>query len=167
MTALRPPGRVAAAAVFAMLLLLPVRPVIADTADAGAAKMWQLLKDSGYDYVRKTDSVWYVEEHGQKLGDYKIIGACSDDLLVIFVIVAEKARLGDMQQISYKIARLNHEMDKVKIGIDDDGDAFVRADLTLRILDVRELKDQVTQLAAAADEAYGDLQPFLKPAAKE
>jgi hypothetical protein len=52
-------------------------------------------------------------------------------------------------------------MDRVKISIDKDGDLNVRVDLSIRRLDVEELKTNIEQLSAAADELYSAIKPFL------
>ncbi len=51
--------------------------------------------------------------------------------------------------------KFNHHVDRVKIGLDDDGDTFVRVDLSLRLLDAQEFKLNVEQVAAGADELAG------------
>ena len=38
--------------------------------------------------------------------------------------------------------RLSNDLDYVKIGIDNDGDLFVRAELRVRMLDAAEFKKQ-------------------------
>jgi hypothetical protein len=59
------------------------------------------------------------------------------------------------------LLRLNAEIDYVKVGMDDDGDAFVRIDLNARGLDQQEMKDNIEQLAAAADVVYAAIKPYL------
>jgi len=49
------------------------------------------------------------------------------------------------------------EFDKVKIGLDDDESLMARIDMTTRILDVAELTENLDQIGAACDEAYGVL----------
>jgi len=58
--------------------------------------------------------------------------------------------------------KFNHRVDRVKIGLDDDGDTFVRVDLSLRVLDAQEFKLNVEQVAAGADEVFAGIQTFLK-----
>jgi len=48
----------------------------------------------------------------------------------------------------------------VKIGIDNDGDAFVRTDISIRILDKDALKAVIEQVAAAAEETYAAMKPY-------
>jgi hypothetical protein len=130
--------------------------------DADHAKIAQLLQGSGYHYVQKNDSVWYIEFERKSLGTFKVIGASQQGLLVVFVTIARKARLDLSSDLSYKMLKLNHELDRIKVGIDDDGDAFVRVDLSIRTLDEEEFKLNIEQVANAAEEAYADIQPLLK-----
>ena len=129
-------------------------------ADPNAAKVFRLLKAAGYDYTKKTDTVWYVMRHGKTLGDYKVIGANQGDLLVVFVTVAKKEHIEMDLDLASKMLSLNNDLDQVKIGIDDDGDAFVRTDISIRTLDQQAFKEMVEQVAASAEETYAAIKPF-------
>jgi hypothetical protein len=82
-------------------------------------------------------------------------------LAVLFALVAEKKDLKLTPEAMAKMLRLNSDLDRVKIGVDDDGDAFVRIDASIRILDTDEFKALIEQTAAAADEVFAALKPFL------
>ncbi len=43
---------------------------------------------------------------------------------------------------------------------------IVRLDMTLRIADTKEFKENVEQVSAATDEIYAAIKPFLVPAKK-
>ncbi len=139
--------------------------VAADSGDdKDAAKVDRLLKRSGYTVSKKSDSVWTVDYHGKQLGDFKVIIATESGLVVVFVIVAHQADILMDQDLAMAMLKLNHNLDRVKVGIDDDGDAFVRADENVRVLDQAEFKDCVEQVAASADETYAAMKPYLKTA---
>jgi hypothetical protein len=125
------------------------------------AKVEGLLKQLGQGYERKSDTIFVVPMTGKNLGDFKVVLATGDGLEVIFVVLAKQARIPDNIDLAKKMLRLNHEFDWVKVEIDDDGDADVRGDVSLRTLDAVELKKNVAQVAAAADEAYGVMLPYL------
>ena len=148
-----------AACLFIPSLLYADQP--ASKPDPSAAKVLRLLKASGYDYTQKTDAVWYIMKHGEKLGDFKVIGANEGDLLVVFVTVAKKANIEMDLDLAKKMLSLNNDLDQVKIGIDDDGDAFVRTDISVRILDQDAFKTTVEQVAASAEGTYAAIQPYL------
>ena len=144
-----------------LLFLAPARADSDDTTK-DAARIDTLLHQAGYESDRRSDVVWTVARSGRSLGDFKVIVTTGNGLLVVFVIVAHKADMKMSEALAYKMLNLNHEFDRVKVGIDDDGDAFVRSDVSMRVLDEVELKEQIEQVAAAADESYGDIKPFLK-----
>lgn len=134
---------------------------LAQTTSSSSAKVKQLLQDSGYHFVQKTDTVWYIEFHGKTLKSFKVILASQDDLLVTFVTVATKKQLSNTPEFAKTLLRFNHSLDYVKVGTDDDGDLFVRTDASLRIMDVKNLKEIVEQVSAGSDEVYKGIYPFL------
>jgi hypothetical protein len=131
--------------------------------DASAARVGHLLEVSGYNFKQspKSDKVWVVDFKGKSLASFKVVLATQDDLLVTFVTVTEKKRLPTSSEFLAKLLKFNHSLDRVKIGIDDDGDLFVRTDVTIRVLDNQEFKLNIEQVAAAADEVYNGIKPYL------
>ena len=123
--------------------------------------MTQLLESSGYNFKVVNATVWSINFTGKKLPTFKVILATQDDLVVVFVTIAEKKNLPMTADFLYRLLRFDHSLDRVKVGIDDDGDAFVRVDLTVRILDLQEFKMNIEQVAAAADETYGGIMASL------
>jgi len=146
----------------ALLSLGLAAPASADDA-ADAKRVDKLLKQAGYTFEKKNDTVWVIKQHGENLGDFKEILAIGDGLLVIFATIARDADLPRTADLEYKMLQMNHQLDRIKVEIDDDGDADVRSDVTLRTLDTAELKEQVHQVAASADEVYAAIKPFLAP----
>src|SRR5262249_32947938 len=74
--------------------------------------------------------------------------------LVTFVIVAKKAAIQKTPQMMDALLTANHDYDYTKIGLDKDGDMFVRIDMPLRSVDSKELKSIIDQVANASDEVY-------------
>ncbi|HYL20740.1 MAG TPA: YbjN domain-containing protein [Gemmatimonadales bacterium] len=124
-------------------------------------KVARLLDGSGFPYVKRADSVWTIEFHRENLKTFQAIIAPGGDLLVTFVIMAKNAQLNVTPEFMNTLLHLNHELDYVKVGLDNDGDLFVRCDLALRILDEQEFKHAIGQLAASADQAYGRVNSFI------
>jgi hypothetical protein len=60
------------------------------------------------------------------------------------------------------LLRSNHDMDFVKVGLDGDGDAFVRIEISSRLLDAQEFKKIMDQVTAATDAVYTRIKPYLK-----
>lgn len=152
--------RLATASLLLCALCAVQAPARADEAK-DQAKLESLMKRAGYDYEKKADGVWVVVRTGKQLASFKEIVALEKGLVVIFVIVAHKADMAMDLDLATKMLSLNHELDRVKIGTDDDGDAFVRLDASLRVLDVEETKEDMEQVASASDEVYGDMRPSL------
>jgi hypothetical protein len=145
-----------------VLLFFAVPPAPAQTASS-AAKIAQLIETSSYHINRKTDTVWYIDLHGKSLKDFKLIFAVQDDLLVAFVTAATKAQMPETPEFMHVLLRFNHTIDRVKIGLDDDGDLSVRCDASVRVLDAAEFRAVLDQVAAAADEVHKGVSAFLSP----
>jgi hypothetical protein len=63
-----------------------------------------------------------------------------------------------------KLLRFNINFDRVKIGIDEDGNIVARIDLSVRILDDRELKESLLQLLSVADAVYQEIGSYMQVA---
>lgn len=148
-------------AVAALTLSLCLPSLVRADDSADAARIDKLLKQAGLTFEKKNESVWVIMQHGDNLGDYKEVLATGGGLLVIFVTIARDADIPRTEDLEYKMLQLNHQLDRIKVEIDDDGDAAVRADVTIRTLDAAELKEEVHQVAASADEVYSDIKPYL------
>ena len=127
----------------------------------GAGKVDQLMKASGYDFSRKTATVWVSDFTGKNLKNFRLVVAIQDDVLVSFVTVASKARMPVNTAFMLKLLRFNSTLDRVKIGYDDDGDLFVRCDASVRVLDAKEFHSIVDQVSAASDEVYKGIADYL------
>jgi hypothetical protein len=60
-----------------------------------------------------------------------------------------------------KLLSLNDDFDRVKVGIDGDGDLFTRIDLSLRVVDTQELKTNLEHISGAVDQTYAAIKPYL------
>lgn len=132
-----------------------------DETSRSSAKITQLLRASGHEFEQKSDTVWAVSYHGKSLKQYRVVIAVENDLMVVFVTVAPKAQLPMTTDFMLTLLRLNNTFDRVKIGLDHDGDLFVREDSSVRILDAQEFKEILDQVSATADETYGDIEDSL------
>lgn len=129
---------------------------------AGAAKTVQLLEGSGYGYTKAQGNVWVIKFKGQQLTEFPVIVIYSENMLILVSVVAEKKDYRVTPELMQKLLALNDDLDRVKVGIDkDDGDLFVRIDLSLRVVDDQEFKANLEQISAAVDETYAVLKPFL------
>lgn len=158
-------AKIAALVVIVLLLNMPLQVGAAQEPSAAtkvsAAKVVQLLTASGYTFKQLTPIVWTIDFTGKSLPNFKVLLSTQDDLLVIFVIAAEKKNIPLNTNFMFKLLRFNHSLDRVKVGLDDDGDLFVRVDLSVRILDVTDLKLNVEQVAASSNEVYAAIKGDL------
>lgn len=134
-------------------------------AESPAAKLESLIKASGYTSTKVNDSVWTIDFNGKQLPRFKVVLSASakekEGIFVIFANPADKAKLPSTPSFLSMLLRANHDFDYVKVGIDGDGDAFVRADIP-DSADGSYFKSVVEQVAAATDQLYGRMKPMLR-----
>jgi hypothetical protein len=146
-------------------LLLCLLFMHAALAQGPAEKLEALIKSSGYTSSKVGDNVWTIDFTGKQLAKFKLIlsasGKDKEGIVVVFANPAEKSRLPATTNFMLLLLKANHDFDYVKIGIDGDGDVFVRADLP-DSADGGYFKSIVEQVAAATDQLYGRMKPLLK-----
>jgi len=136
---------------------IPAKSIVAQ--ESSSAKVGRLLERSGYKYEKKGAEVWTIAFTAKALTSFNVILATQGDLLVTFVIISHKKDIELTPAFMQKLLKFNHNLDRVKVGIDDDGDLFVRTDQSIRVADDKEFKDNVEQVAAAANEVYAGIKP--------
>lgn len=128
---------------------------------AVASKIVQMLEESGHSYAKASGNVWTVKFKGNNLQDVNVIVVGTDTMLVLVSVLAEKQEFKTTPESLTKLLRLNDDYDRVKVCIDDDGSVILRVDITMRITDAKEFKENVEQMSAATDEIYAVIKPFL------
>jgi hypothetical protein len=128
---------------------------------ASVAKIVQLLEESGHNYGKGGENVWFIKFQGNQHPEFNVVIAGHEKLLVLISVVAEKKDFNLSPEMMKKLLALNDDFDRVKIGIDEDGDLFARIDLSLRVVDAQEFKVNVEQISAAVDETYAAIKPYL------
>jgi hypothetical protein len=128
------------------------------------AKVARLLNGSGVKFTKVDNGIWTVPYSGKQLPDFNVIIAAEKDVLVMFVVVADQKQFRPAPELFKKLLAHNDEFDRVKIGIDKEGGVVVRMDLSIRLIDKKELTESLDQTAAATDEVYASIRPFLNPA---
>jgi hypothetical protein len=129
---------------------------------ANAAKLGQLLKQSGYTYKTHSSNTWSIELQRKNMGTVRVITSVGSDLIVTFAMLAKKANIQKTLPFLDTLATANHEYDYAKIGLDKDGDLFVRIDTPSRLIDVKEFKSIVEQVANASDEVYAKVSGSIR-----
>ena len=125
-----------------------------------SSKVSQLLEQSGYSYSKDGDNLWTMNFRGKALGEFKVIITSVESMAALLVVVAKRKELNPTPELMRTLLRMNDDFDKVKVVVDKDGDLLVRVDTTIRIMDLDELKANVEQVAAAADEVAKAIKPY-------
>ena len=137
----------------------------AEQARASVSKVGRLLDESGYKFTKVADSVWTIPFEGKSLPSFTVIVSTQENIAVIFVILAKKAELNATPEMMRQLLQLNADLDKVKIGLDDSDDLFVRIDSGIRVMDVEEFKANVDQVSGATDEVHRRIKAYIRAAA--
>ena len=153
-----------ATALFIVVLCLHLEQSPACAQDNSSEKVGTLLDQSGYTFTKVKSNVWTINFTGKTLPKFKVIITTGPELVVMFVTLIPKDNFQLTSEAMYKILRVNHRLDRIKVGIDNDGDVSVRIDVSDRTLDLKEFKINIEQLAAASDETYSDLKQWVKTA---
>ena len=97
------------------------------------------------------------------MSEFNVTISGNESTLVVFVVLVEqqKSLHGNIQELMYKLLKFNDAADYVKLCIGDDSELLVRSDLPTRTLDLQEFKDGVEQVAAATDEIYATVRPYV------
>lgn len=133
---------------------------------ASATKIVQMLEESGAGYAKAADNVWVAKFIGKQKAEIVVMVIGHENMLILSGVIAEKKEFKVSPDLMMQLLRLNDQYDRVKVGIDGDGDLFVRIDLSIRVVDAREFKENLDQASAAADEIYGAIKAHLLPAKK-
>ena len=125
-------------------------------------KIEQMLKATGFTYKTHNPITWSIEFERKTIGKFRVIISNSEDIIVTFTTVTEKAKIRKTPQLMEALLAANHEYDYAKIGLDKDGDLFVRIDSPVRVTDAALLKSIIEQVANASGEIFTKNASFLK-----
>ncbi|MGO9434893.1 MAG: hypothetical protein ACLPH3_09515 [Terracidiphilus sp.] len=156
-------ARIARLRVLLLVLLLPMGAWAKSlSTDDSAAKVVNLMRADSYNYLStKSPTVWMIPFTGDHLKNIKVVVTVKDSTMVVFVTVAENQHLPVTTDFMRTLLEQNHELDRVKVGYDREGDLSVRIDGSVRVMDAAELRDIVNQVKNASDEIYGMIEPSL------
>jgi hypothetical protein len=133
-----------------------------NTTAQSSAKVTQYLKQGGYTYRQAGDNVWVIKMEGNVLKNYEALVATNEGVVVIGVVMANKKDFNPANDLYFKLLKLNHERDFMKIGFDNDDDLFVRTEQKVRNLDLGEFQALIEQVKSATDLLYTEIKPSLK-----
>ena len=145
------------------LLTAPLsRPADALATGDNAAKVVSFMRADSYNFVpTKSPTVWMIPFTGDHLKDIRVVVTVKDTTMVVFVTVVQNQRLPITTDFMRTLLEQNHELDRVKVGYDREGDLSVRIDGSMRVMDAAELLEIVNQVRNASDEIYGIIEPSL------
>jgi hypothetical protein len=136
--------------------------VLTLTTNDSAAKIVNLMQADSYNFQpTKSPTVWLIRFAGDHLKDIKVVVTVKDSTMVVFVTLVENQRMPVTTDFMRTLLEQNHELDRVKVGYDRDGDLSVRIDSSMRLMDAAELREVVNQVKNASDEIYGMIEPSL------
>ncbi|HTA78763.1 MAG TPA: hypothetical protein VK720_04415 [Terracidiphilus sp.] len=136
--------------------------LVTTTTDASAAKIVTLMNADSYNYVStKSPTVWMIPFTGDHMKDIRVVVTVKDSTVVAFVTLAQGQHLPVTTDFMRTLLEQNHELDRVKVGYDHEGDLSVRIDGSVRVMDAAELREIVNQVRNASDEIYGIIEPSL------
>ena len=130
--------------------------------ESGEAKVQRLIAGSGSNYQHPNATTWVIPASGPTIGTYKVFVAVSGDIVVIGAVVAQKRQIPLTPAVLQELLKCNHDVDYAKIGLDNDGDAFLRVEINSRILDAEEFRKIMKQVTAGTDLVYSRIKPFLR-----
>jgi len=146
------------------LLLLLAAPAPAQS-QADINKVIGLMQADNYNFNNtRSPSVWTIHFAGSHLKDIKVVvavGSGDEPAVIVFVTVTEKRRMPVTTDFMRTLLEEDHELDRVKVAFDADGDLEVRIDAMLRVTDAREFENIVDQVKKSSDEIYGIIEPQL------
>jgi hypothetical protein len=125
------------------------------------AKMTQILERSGYTYKKAKDNIWVVTFKGKSLAEINVLVTTVENLIVMGVVIAEKDAMKNSPEMMFKLLHLAHDIDRVKIGFDDDNDLFLRAEVTTRCFELADFKAFMEQISLGADKVHAAIKPYL------
>ncbi|MCC7309181.1 MAG: YbjN domain-containing protein [Acidobacteria bacterium] len=147
--------------IIACVLMLGMNAVGQENSSQRVARV---INETGLSFTKASDNVWTVPYQGKARKDIIVVASVAGDLITLFSVVAEKKDLKPSPEMLQKLLKFNADFDRVKVGIDKDGDVFVRIDLSIRVLDKDEMTVNVDQVAAAADDIFKGLKPHFAAA---
>ena len=144
-----------------VLVMLAGAAIAQPPRESAEAKVQRLIAGSGYSNQHPNAKAWVIPAKGPAIGNYQVFVAVAGDIVVVGAVVAKKSQIPLTPAVLQELLKCNHDLDYVKIGLDTDGDAFVRIEISSRILDAQEFKKIVDQVTAATDAVYTRIKPFL------
>lgn len=121
-------------------------------------KVAQWIRSTGYKYRAASCAVWLVEGAVGSLPAENMLVGVEGDALVMGFVAVKKADLDLSAATLQKLLEENNNIDYAKIGIDNDGDLFVRQELHVPQLDEGSFKQAIHDVSTAMEKVHSVLQ---------
>lgn len=126
------------------------------------AKVKKLVEGSKIPFQQADSGVWVLSYTGGVKKDIKVIVVAADELLIYVVDLCDAKDLVVNGELYAKMIELSGRFDMVKFVFSSEGAPSVRLDSYMKTVDLEQFIKQADQIAKVADEAYSDLQKFMK-----
>jgi hypothetical protein len=146
---------------FVFFLLLIFGSLTAYAQKPAPSKVEGFLKGSAFAHTKLKPDIWLLHFEGKALKKFDVVVTQGDGFILLYAIVASKKDYKPSSELGTKLLKAAWNVDRVKIGLDDQDDILVRMDLSLRLTDKRDFNESVDQLAAVTDQVFEAIKPFL------
>ena len=136
--------------------------VAAPQGEDDTAKFARLIGASGYTATRMNESAWFIRQEGKAFQRSPILLGVSEGMVIVGVVLAKKDEMPETAAFYRKLLDLNHTISRAKVGLDNDSDAFVRVELSLRVMDAEELQANIRDVIKSTQEAYAQIEGDLR-----
>ncbi len=143
-----------------LLLLACSLPALAE--DGCKSKLQEFVNRSGFTVkVARPCQVWVaidalsIPREGGLQG--MLLIAQEGELGILGTVVQTKAKLSLSAELMTRLLQMNNEIEFAKVGLDSDGDLFIRAELRMNTLTEEEFKATVKNLTEASAKVYAAL----------
>lgn len=150
------PKRLTTMAIVLAAMFVVMSATRSSQAQSNAGKVDGFVKHSGYEFVNPAENAW-----GIKRPSGLVIVAVADDIVIIGMVVAQKANFKASAEMGVDMLTLAHRLDYLKVGLDDDGDLFVRAEIKVTAMTQADFDDVLKRVVKGSDDAAAKLKPYL------
>jgi len=148
-------------ALFSVVLNVNATPPPPQAGPTFETRVEAWLSQTGYNYRKVKSNSWYIILTGRQLTQIRILVGAGPSSMAVGAVVVPKRSLRVTADSLYKMMKLSYDLNYVRVCIDPDDDLLVMAQVEERSLNAQEFKKTVDRVAAAADRAYGEVQPFV------
>ena len=150
------PRASSAVLIFLAAALMVLSTALTSQGQTGAARIDGFIKHTGYEFTHPAPGGW-----GIKRPSGLVIIAITDDDVIIGMVVAQKAKFALTAESAGEMLRLADRLDYIKVGLDDDGDLFVRAEIKFETMTQADFDDVLKRVIKGADDATAKIRPYL------